>query len=92
MTSDADDHPGSNPRQAAARRSRLEGFGEAGSPPPDSKCELLCEDHVGTYQLPYPCVWTNGAWKSAATGEPVQARVVRWRLCHLTQPRQTGRA
>jgi hypothetical protein len=79
MTSDTDDHPGSNPRQAAARRSRLESFGEDGAPPPGTNCDLLCEDHVGTYQVPYPCVWDGCLWRSADTGEPIEARVVRWR-------------
>jgi len=31
----------------------------------------LCEDHVGTYTLPYLCHWSNGAWRSAGRGEPV---------------------
>ncbi len=80
MTSDADDYKGSSPRQAAARQRRLDGFGEAGAPPPGVKCDVLCEDHVGTYEAPYPCIWTDGAWTSAVTGERMEARVVRWRL------------
>lgn len=84
MTTGSNDYQGSNPRQAAARQSRLEGFGEAGEPPDGVQCDLLCEDHVGTYELPYPCIWTHGAWASAATGEAIAARVVRWR------PRQGG--
>lgn len=80
MTSRSDDYKGSNPRQAAARQNRLDGFGQAGDPPADIKCDLLCEDHVGTYELPYPCIWSAGAWTSAVSGEPVEARVVRWRV------------
>ncbi|MBX9758787.1 MAG: hypothetical protein K2Y29_08410 [Beijerinckiaceae bacterium] len=80
MTAQSDDYKGSNPRQAAARQDRLDGFGEAGEPPPGVECDLLCEDHVGTYRLPFPCVWTSGAWASAQSGEAVEARVVRWRL------------
>jgi hypothetical protein len=40
---------------------------------------LLCEDHVGTYALPYLCEWSGGVWRNLRTGEPVKCGVVAWR-------------
>ena len=31
-----------------------------GSPPADQPLEILCEDHVGTYVIPFLCQWTEG--------------------------------
>ena len=42
--------------------------------------EILCEDHNGTYLLPFLCLWTVGEWRSAATGEVIEARVIGWRV------------
>jgi hypothetical protein len=41
--------------------------------------EILCEDHNGTYLLPFLCHWTAGEWRSSATGEAIDARVIGWR-------------
>jgi hypothetical protein len=30
-----------------------------GSPPTDEPLEVLCEDHVGTYVIPFLCQWTK---------------------------------
>jgi hypothetical protein len=65
---------------AAARQQRLSAFPGEGAPPTGVVCELLCEDHVGTYTLPYLCQWSNGTWRSVQTGEPVQGGVVGWRI------------
>jgi hypothetical protein len=67
-------------KQAEARGRRLAEFPGAGTPPAGTPCELLCEDHVGTYVLPYPCHWSDGTWRSLATTEPVKAGVVGWRI------------
>lgn len=42
--------------------------------------ELLCEDHRGTYLLPFPCHRAEQSWWNGNTGEKVEARVVGWRL------------
>jgi hypothetical protein len=42
-------------KRFAGRRQRLAAFPGEGTPPADQACELLCEDHVGTYTLPYLC-------------------------------------
>jgi hypothetical protein len=69
----------SHAKRIAARGRRLAQFPGEGTPPAERACELLCEDHVGTYELPYLCHWLGGAWRNAETGEPVKAGVVAWR-------------
>ena len=66
--------------RVAARQKRLAAFPGNGTPLGDVGCELLCEDHVGTYTLPYLCHWSNGAWRRVGTGEPVKGGVVGWRV------------
>jgi hypothetical protein len=63
----------------ATRQERLDAFTHDGDPAADRAFELLCEDHVGTYVLPFLCRWTNGAWQSVETGERIQATVIGWR-------------
>ena len=41
--------------------------------------ELLCEDHVGTYVIPFPCQWRDGNWQSVETNDRIVATVVGWR-------------
>jgi len=73
------DDPEPASRRIAARQQRLAAFPGEGAPPANQACELLCEDHVGTYTLPYLCLWSKGTWRSAETGEAVKAGVVGWR-------------
>jgi hypothetical protein len=47
--------------------------------------KLLCEDHVGTYTLPFPCRWTGGAWLNERTGQPIDADVLGWREWEVNQ-------
>lgn len=63
----------------ATRQKRLEAFAHDGDPPVDQPLELLCEDHVGTYVVPFLCRWTNANWQSVETGERIQAAVIGWR-------------
>ena len=37
----------------ATRQQRLDAFAHDGEPPAHEPLELLCEDHVGTYVLPF---------------------------------------
>jgi hypothetical protein len=64
----------------ATRERRLSEFNGQGDPPADAIVEVLCEDHSGTYQLPFGCCFDNGQWLNAGTGSLVEARVVGWRL------------
>ena len=66
-------------RRIAARRKRLDDYPGDGTPPSGRACELLCEDYVGTYALPYLCEWSGGVWRNLRTGEPVKCGVVAWR-------------
>jgi hypothetical protein len=66
--------------QMATREKRLAQFDGSGDPPPDQPVEVLCEDHSGTYQLPFACRWIDGHWRNDRTGGMVEATVVGWRL------------
>lgn len=63
----------------ATRQERLDAFTHDGDPPADQPLELLCEDHVGTYVVPFPCRWIGGHWHSVETGERITATVIGWR-------------
>jgi hypothetical protein len=64
----------------ATRERRLAEFNGEGAPPPDQPVQVLCEDHSGTYQLPFACRFVNGAWLNDESGRPLEATVVGWRL------------
>ena len=63
----------------ATRQQRIDAFTHEGAPPADQPLEVLCEDHVGTYLIPFPCRWTDGDWTNAASGERIEATVIGWR-------------
>ncbi|MGB7079981.1 MAG: hypothetical protein WBD53_22605 [Xanthobacteraceae bacterium] len=63
----------------ATRQARLDAFTHDGDPPAEEPLELLCEDHVGTYVVPFLCRWTSAAWHSVESGERIQAAVIGWR-------------
>lgn len=67
----------------ATREKRLAEFDGKGPPPPGEDMEVLCEDHSGTYQLPFPCRFVDGRWLNTISGTPVEATVIGWR-----QPRR----
>ena len=62
------------------RQARIDDFTHEGTPPPGQGLELLCEDHVGTYVIPFLCRWNNGVWQSVASGRRIEATVVGWRV------------
>ena len=66
-------------KRVAARQQRLAAFLGEGTPPSGVACELPCENHVGTYTLPYLCQWADCTWRSVSTAEP-GGRVVGWRV------------
>jgi hypothetical protein len=71
----------------ATREKRLAQFDGSGEPPPDHPVEVLCEDHSGTYQLPFACRWIEGQWRNDRTGGAVEATVIGWRLPRAAMPR-----
>ncbi|WP_314947323.1 hypothetical protein [Bradyrhizobium cosmicum] len=64
----------------ATRDRRLAEFDGAGEPPAGLPVEVLCEDHSGTYQLPFACRYVEGRWQNDAAGVAVEATVIGWRL------------
>jgi hypothetical protein len=62
----------------ATREGRLAEFNQ-GTPDADQPVQVLCEDHNGTYLLPYDCACQDGDWRNAKTGEPITSKVVGWR-------------
>jgi hypothetical protein len=67
------------PDTMATRQYRLNEF-DQGSPPLGRSLELLCEDHSGTYLLPYLCHWSDGVWHNSAIGNVIECRVIGWRV------------
>jgi hypothetical protein len=67
-------------RGMATRERRLSEFDGHGAPPPDQPVQVLCEDHSGTYQLPFACRFIAGTWRNNESGGAVEATVVGWRL------------
>jgi hypothetical protein len=61
------------------RQERIDAFTHQGVPPANQPLEVLCEDHVGTYVIPFLCRWSSGAWHSVDTSKPIEATVVGWR-------------
>jgi hypothetical protein len=59
----------------ATRQERIDAFTHERVPPADQPLELLCEDHVGTYVIPFLCQWSSGAWHSVDNGSPIEATV-----------------
>jgi hypothetical protein len=64
----------------ATREKRLAQFDGNGAPPPGQPVEVLCEDHSGTYKLPFVCIYVDGQWRNQESGGTVEATVVGWRL------------
>jgi hypothetical protein len=63
----------------ATRQARLSAFPSEPERPEGQVFEILCEDHVGTYALPFLCRWRDGDWWSAESGERIDAKVIGWR-------------
>jgi hypothetical protein len=71
----------------ATREKRLAQFDGEGEPPPDLPVQVLCEDQSGTYELPFACRFSEGAWRNHESGGMLEANVVGWRLISpRTQP------
>ena len=74
---------GKRPRQEelrlATRAARLGEFITDALPEAGMLVELLCEDHVGTYLLPFLCRSIPEGFRNEQTGELVTGSVVGWR-------------
>ena len=69
----------------ATREKRLAQFDGSGEPPPDLPVEVLCEDHSGTYQLPFACRWSRADGTTTNPAAPVEATVIGWRMPRVKQ-------
>ena len=58
---------------------RQERIVHEGAPPTDQPREILCEDHVGRYVIPFLCQWRDGVWQNAKTKSRVEVTVIGWR-------------
>lgn len=62
------------------RDERLSQFISDRLPEIGASVQVLCEDHVGTYVLPFLCRRTESGWSNAGTSQMVDADVLGWRL------------
>ena len=72
----------------ATRAARLDEFITNGVPEAGILVELLCEDHVGTYLLPFLCRGTSEGFRNERTGEAITISVVGWREPKVVSPRR----
>ena len=70
---------GGSEERMATRQERIDAFLHEGEPPADQLLEVLCEDHVGTYVVPFLCRWRSGDWRNAVTGARIEATIIGWR-------------
>jgi hypothetical protein len=63
----------------ATRQDRLDEFRQD-TPPLRRPVELLCEDHCGTYALPFPCEWADSV---AQLDNPGDGRCICHRLARM---------
>ncbi len=63
----------------ATREERLAEFTTDGPPAARVPVQLLCEDHRGTYVLPFACIRTETGWHNAVSGDRIEVTVLGWR-------------
>jgi hypothetical protein len=61
------------------RSLRIAQFTTDKEPEANAAVELLCEDHNGTYALPFPCRRIGDGWCNQTTGEIIEAEIIAWR-------------
>jgi hypothetical protein len=64
----------------ATRQERIDAFVHEGEPPTDQPLEILCEDHAGTYVIPFLRRWNDGIWQNVNTSRRIEATVIGWRV------------
>jgi hypothetical protein len=72
----------------ATRAARLDEFITNAMPETGTLVELLCEDHVGTYLLPFLCRCIPEGFRNERTGELITGSVVGWREPKVVSPRR----
>lgn len=61
------------------REQRLSQFSQD-VPPKNVAVEVLCEDHNGTYLLPFLCIFGENGWINSVEGRVIERDVLGWRL------------
>jgi hypothetical protein len=61
------------------RSARIEQFNVDEQAPEGALCALLCEDHHGTYMIPFQCRRSDGVRQNARTDQEIDADVIGWR-------------
>jgi hypothetical protein len=69
----------------ATRQERIDAFIHEGMPPADRPLEILCEDHIGTYVIPFLCRWRDDVWRSVKTDRRIEVGVIGWREAKRNQ-------
>jgi hypothetical protein len=62
----------------ATRERRMAEF-KSTEPPANQPLQLLCEDHCGTYVIPFACQFISGEWRGVARNQLIEATVLGWR-------------
>jgi hypothetical protein len=62
-----------------SRSDRLSQFITDREAPDGVAVEALCQDHVGTYVLPFPCRREGSAWVNGVTSAALDCDVIGWR-------------
>jgi hypothetical protein len=70
------------------RAARLDEFITNAEPDNDLLVELLCEDHVGAYLLPFLCRRTPEGYRNEETHELITGSVAGWREPKAINPRR----
>ena len=60
------------------REARIAEF-NSGTPTSGVGVDVLCQDHNGTYTLPFACKWDGSTWRNAKSGHAIEVNVVGWR-------------
>ena len=78
-SSEDDKNQQARERELVTRQERIDDFVHDGRPPANKPLQVLCEDHNGTYLLPFLCQWRDGIWQNAKSNRRIEAAVVGWR-------------
>jgi hypothetical protein len=75
----------SEEKELVTRQERIDDFIHDERPPANKLLQVLCEDHNGTYLLPFLCQWRDGVWQNAKSNRRIEAAVVGWRAPEQVQ-------
>jgi hypothetical protein len=71
--------PGRHWNSMVTKSDRLSQFTTDREAPDGTLVEALCQDHVGTYVLPFPCRRDGATWYNDLTSAALDCDVIGWR-------------